>query len=149
MPSKPESKTSTSGKSKAASTLAKDSSSAAAKKQAAKTLGSAGGSAPRSTKGSASSSAKNSAKSSASSKAQPAKSKPAPAKQQQKPDGRGRVTAAASQQASQQQLNRYKMEAAKELGLSLDGSQKLSRQQAGQLGGRVVKKMVAAYERKK
>jgi len=44
-------------------------------------------------------------------------------------------------------MQRYKMEAAQELGINLGGSGKLTRQQAGQIGGRVVKKMVAAYEK--
>jgi len=46
-------------------------------------------------------------------------------------------------------MRQYKMEAAQELGISLDGSQKLTRRQAGQIGGQVVKKMVAAYEQGK
>jgi len=44
-------------------------------------------------------------------------------------------------------MRQYKMEAAQELGINLNGSRKLTRQQAGQIGGRVVKKMVAAYEK--
>jgi len=44
-------------------------------------------------------------------------------------------------------MNKYKMEAAQELGFSL-GHGKLTRKQAGQLGGRVVRKMVEAYENK-
>jgi len=59
------------------------------------------------------------------------------------------VTALASQKASQAAMRQYKMEAAQELGINLNGSRKLTRQQAGQIGGRVVKKMVAAYEKGK
>jgi hypothetical protein len=40
------------------------------------------------------------------------------------------------------------MEAAQELGFQL-GTGRLTRKQAGQIGGRVVKKMVAAYEKNK
>ena len=60
--------------------------------------------------------------------------------------GRGRVTALASQHATQAAMNKYKMEAAQELGIDLDGPGKLTRRQAGQIGGHVVRKMVAAYE---
>ncbi|MDR2753548.1 MAG: alpha/beta-type small acid-soluble spore protein [Oscillospiraceae bacterium] len=55
----------------------------------------------------------------------------------------------AARQATQTALKQYKMEAAKELGISLNDGKKLTRQQAGQIGGRVVKKMVAAYENSK
>jgi len=56
------------------------------------------------------------------------------------------VTAQAARHASQAAMQKYKMEAAQELGLTL-GQGTLTRQQAGQIGGRVVKKMVAAYEK--
>ncbi|MDR0530727.1 MAG: alpha/beta-type small acid-soluble spore protein [Oscillospiraceae bacterium] len=58
------------------------------------------------------------------------------------------MTAAAARQTSQQALQKYKMEAAQELGFQL-GTGRLTRKQAGQIGGRVVKKMVAAYEKNK
>jgi len=45
-------------------------------------------------------------------------------------------------------MNKYKMEAARELGITL-GHGKLTRKQAGQIGGRVVQKMVKAYEKSK
>jgi len=111
-----------SAKSQAAKTLASGNTSAANRSKAAKTLASG----PRDTAG------KNSA-----------------AKTGAKPDGRGRVTSQAAQKTSQAALNQYKMEAAQELGIDLDGERKLTRQQAGQIGGRVVKKMVAAYEKGK
>jgi len=57
------------------------------------------------------------------------------------------VTSQAAQKATQAAMRQYKMEAAQELGINLDGSRKLTRQQAGQIGGRVVQKMVAAYEK--
>jgi len=56
------------------------------------------------------------------------------------------VTQLAAQHATQQAMNRYKMEAARELGITL-GAGKLTRKQAGQIGGRVVRKMCNAYHR--
>jgi len=121
-----------SSKSKAAKTMASNGTSPSQRSQAAKVLGSAGGQSRGSGSGSGTKSA-SSAKSGGS-------------KSQPKTDGRGRVTAMAAQQTSQATLNKYKMEAARELGITL-GQGKMSRQQAGQIGGRVVKKMVAAYEK--
>jgi len=62
------------------------------------------------------------------------------------PSGRGRVTSQAAQHATQAAMNKYRMEAAKELGYT-PGQGKLTRKQAGQIGGRVVQKMVQAYEK--
>ncbi|MDR1927349.1 MAG: alpha/beta-type small acid-soluble spore protein [Oscillospiraceae bacterium] len=42
-------------------------------------------------------------------------------------------------------MRQYKMEAAKELGINTKES--MTRKQAGQIGGQVVKKMVRAYEK--
>ncbi|MDR1734428.1 MAG: alpha/beta-type small acid-soluble spore protein [Oscillospiraceae bacterium] len=56
------------------------------------------------------------------------------------------MVAQASRAATQAQLQQYKMEAARELGISLNKGN-LTRQQAGQLGGQIVKKMVAAYNK--
>ncbi|MDR2525474.1 MAG: alpha/beta-type small acid-soluble spore protein [Oscillospiraceae bacterium] len=58
------------------------------------------------------------------------------------------MTALAAKNVTQAALQKYKMEAAKELGIPLNGSKKLSRKQAGQIGGQVVRKMVRAYEKK-
>jgi small acid-soluble spore protein D (minor alpha/beta-type SASP) len=68
------------------------------------------------------------------------------AKRQPVANKRGSVTQKAARHATQQQLQQYKLEAARELGISLNNGT-LTRKQAGQLGGQVVKKMVAAYER--
>ncbi|MDR2647246.1 MAG: alpha/beta-type small acid-soluble spore protein [Oscillospiraceae bacterium] len=67
------------------------------------------------------------------------------AKTQSSPQGRGSVTQLAARQTTQAQLQRYKTEASNELGINK--SDKLTRKQAGQIGGRVVQKMVAAYEK--
>ena len=47
--------------------------------------------------------------------------------------------------ASKSALSRVKMEAAKEVGVNLNSKKKISKKEAGKVGGQMVKKMVESY----